>query len=138
MAKMNNKTRQNIVDICIKQGFFVKLKSSGEDEYHKNLMFRSGLYASNVYIHRDTGMDNSGNISYLKVAVHPELYKTEAVNISDGVNELLNNKTKINLHSSSNYKDFPSYSGNIEPCGKCYKAASVEALARLLSSLSSR
>lgn len=134
---MNNETRQDIVDVCRKYGFLVKLKSNHEDEYDKNLKFKSDRYASNVYIHRDTGISSSGKLSYLKVAVHPELFKAEAINPAEGVEEFLNIRTKLNLHSSSNYTNFPTYSGNVEPCGKCYKITSLGALECLLNSLNS-
>lgn len=135
MAKMNNETRKNIVEIFKKNGFDIILKSDGTDEYKKNLLFKTGKYKSNVYIHRDTGISTSGNMSYLKVAVHPEYFKATAVNSSLDIEEFLNARTKINRHSSSNYLNFPKYEGNKEPCGKCYKVKSLGGLDKLLSEL---
>jgi hypothetical protein len=136
MAKMNSSTRLSIVNACKTQGFDVQLKSDGSDEYDKNLVFWTGKYPSKVFIHRDTGINSSsGNLSYLKVAVHPAHFRDELVDPSNGIEDFLNNRTKINRHASSNYRDFPRYSGNDEPCGKCYKIHGLIALERLLAGL---
>jgi hypothetical protein len=136
MANMNQATRQSIVDVCNKQGFTVQLKADGSDEYDKNLVFRTSKYLSKVFIHRDTGISaSSGNLSYLKVAVHPNYFKEGLVSPSSGIESFLNRRTMVNLHSSSNYTDFPVYAGTHEPCGKCYKVTGLIALEQLLVGL---
>lgn len=135
MARMNNETRKNIVEICTRQGFFVQLKSDGNDLYHKNLVFNSKKYVSTVVIGKEIGINTAGNLGYLKFAVHPDYFKEDLINPTKGIEEFLNNRTKINRHSSSNYIDFPTYKGNSEPCGKCYKVKSLIALESLLIDL---
>jgi hypothetical protein len=136
MANMNSLTRLSIIDACRKRGFNALLKSDGSDEYDKNLVFRTGNYASKIYIHRDTGISSSsGNLTYLKVAVHPAHFRDGLVDPSSGIEDFLNQRTKINRHASSNYLDFPRYSGTHEPCGKCYKVHGLLALERLLAGL---
>lgn len=136
---MNDLTKELIISAAKKQGFQVQVKDDGTDLYVKNLVFRSPKYASTVYIHRDTGITPPGEICYLKVAVHPDHFKSEAVNPSNNIEKLINRKTKLNLHSGSNYVDFPIYEGNNEPCGRCYKVIGqdLSALEKLLSVLSS-
>ena len=133
---MNSETRKSVVEICERQGFSVQLKSDGNDLYQKNLVFKK--YASTVVIRKDTGINAAGNLGYLKFAVHPEHFRVEAINPAKGIEEFLNNKTKINRHSSSNYADFPTYEGNTEPCAKCYKVKSLIALESLLIDLKDR
>lgn len=133
MARMNSETRKSVVEICKRQGFSVQLKSDGNDLYQKNLVFKKD--DSTVVIRKDTGINAAGNLGYLKFAVHPEYFRVEAINPAKGIEEFLNNITKINRHSSSNYADFPTYEGNIEPCAKCYKVKSLIALESLLIDL---
>lgn len=136
MANMNSSTRLSIINACKKHGFDVQLKSDGSDEYDKNLVFRTGKYPSKVFINRVTGINlSSGNLTYLKVAVHPNHFKDALVDPSSGIESFLNQRTKINRHSSSNYIGFPRYSGTHEPCGKCYKVQDLIALERLLAGL---
>lgn len=135
MARMNSETRKNVIEICNRQGFSVQLKPDGNDLYHKNLAFKSEHYASKVVIRKDTGINAAGNLGYLKFAVHPNHFREDAINPTKGIEEFLNNITKINRHSSSNYADFPTYEGNIEPCAKCYKVKSLIALESLLIDL---
>ena len=136
MARMNSETRKSVVEICERQGFSVQLKSDGNDLYQKNLVFKK--YTSTVVIRKDTGINAAGNLGYLKFAVHPEHFRVDAINPAKGIEEFLNNKTKINRHSSSNYADFPTYEGNTEPCAKCYKVKSLIALESLLIDLKDR
>lgn len=138
MARMNSETRKSVVEICERQGFSVQLKSDGNDLYQKNLVFDSKQYASIVVIRKDTGINAAGNLGYLKFAVHPDHFREDAINTAKGIEEFLNNKTKINRHSSSNYADFPRYEGNTEPCAKCYKVKSLIALESLLIDLKDR
>ena len=133
---MNSETRKSVVEICERQGFSVQLKSDGNDLYQKNLVFKK--YTSTVVIRKDTGINAAGNLGYLKFAVHPEHFRVDAINPAKGIEEFLNNKTKINRHSSSNYADFPTYEGNTEPCAKCYKVKSLIALESLLIDLKDR
>lgn len=133
MAKMNSETRKRIVDLADACGFAVRLKPDGSDLYDKNLIFRSRAYASDVYVNKINGIsETSGIFSYLKVAVHPFHFRSELVSAHGGIEEDLNRRTGVNLHSSSNYADFPQYAGAHEPCGKCYKVGSLDALQRLL------
>lgn len=136
MAKMNQETRQNIVDIFKQHGFDVKLKLSGKEEYKKNLMFNSAKFGSSIYISKDTGISPSGEVNYLKVAVDPKYFRADAVDFSKGVESAVNKINKKNLFLSSNYKDFPIESGEVEPSAKCYKVANLESLGVLLSNLS--
>jgi hypothetical protein len=135
MAKMNKETRQKIVDVFNNQGFSTLLKSDGTDEYQKNLAFKSSSFGSKIFIHRDTGITSAGNLTYLKVAVHPNYFREDAISSTEGIDDFINQKTKINRHSSSNYVGFPVYQGNDEPCGKCYKVDGLDALERLLKKL---
>ena len=135
MARMNSETRKSVIEICKRQGFSVQLKSDGNDLYQKNLVFNSKQYASTVVIRKDTGINTAGNLGYLKFAVHPDYFRENLINPTNGIEEFLNNKTKINRHSSSNYTKFPTYEGNSEPCGKCYKVKSLIALESLLIDL---
>lgn len=137
MASMNSTTRRQIIDVCGKQGFAIQLKADGSDLYDKNLVFLSGKYLK-VFIRRDTGINkSSGNLSYLKIAVHPDHFKEGVIDPSSGIENFLNQRTKINRHASSNYVGFPVYEGNNEPCGKCYKIDGLIALERLLVGLQS-
>jgi len=136
MANMNNSTRLSIINACKKQGFDPLLKSDGSDEYDKNLVFQTGKDSPKIFIHRDTGISSSsGNLSYLKVAIHPAHFRDGLVDPSNGIENFLNQRTKINRHASSNYIGFPRYSGTHEPCGKCYKVHGLIALERLLTGL---
>lgn len=135
MARMNSETRKSVVEICKRQGFSVQLKPDGNDLYQKNLVFNSKQYASTVVIRKDTGINAAGNLGSLKFAVHPDHFREDLINPIKGIEEFLNNKTKINRHSSSNYTDFPTYKGNVETCGKCYKLKSLIALESLLIDL---
>lgn len=135
MAKMNNETRTNIINICKDTGFSISLKATGIDLYDKVLAFKSNRFPSTIYIDRNIGISTSGDINYLKIALHPNDFKESAINSEEGIEENLNNITKVNIHSSSNYKGFPVYERNAEPCAKCYKVSGLIALGKLLSSL---
>lgn len=138
MANMNSSTRQRIIDICTKQGFTVQLKADGSDNYDKNLMFSWGKNKSNVFIDRVIGISkSSGDLSYLKVAVHPDYFMEEVINPAAGVENYPNLRTGINLHASSNYIGFRRCEGSNEPSGKCYKVNGLIALEKLLAGLQS-
>lgn len=135
MASMNSKTRQRIIDVCKKQGFDIQLKADDSDLYDKNLVFLAGK-SLRIFIRRDTGINkSSGDLNYLKLAVHPDHFKESVIDPSSGIESLLNQRSKINRHSSSNYVGFPTYEGNSEPCGKCYKVDGLIALEKLLVGL---
>ncbi len=135
MASMNSTTRKQIIDVCNKQGFSIQLKADGSDLYDKNLVFLTKK-SLKIFINRETGINkSSGNPNYLKIAVHPEHFKEGLVNQSFGIENYLNQLTKINRHSNSNYVGFPVYDGNNEPCGKCYKVDGLIALEKLLVGL---
>jgi hypothetical protein len=136
MAKMNDKTRSQIVAACKKHGFRVLVKPDGRDNYEKNLMLRSADYKSVVFIHRDTGINDTGDINYLKVAVHPSHFSSAVIDPTAGIEDFINNQTKINQHFSSNYIDFPMQLGKAEPYGKCYKVSGLLSLEILLRGLS--
>lgn len=138
MVLMSNQTRQSIIDVAKGKGFAVQLKADGTDLYQKNLVFRSGKFgATPIYIHKSRGIDSvSGELNYLKVAVNPDLFNPELVNPSVGIEESINNQSKVNRHHSSNYIGFPAdFIGKAEPYGKCYKVQSLDALGILLAGL---
>jgi hypothetical protein len=137
MAKMSNNTRQRIVDVAQVHGFLVLLED-GNDLYEKNLAFKSNKYPSRVYIHRDIGISaTSGDFSYLRVAVHPNSFKSELLASEDGICDYINQQSKANRHHSSNYRDFPDgIPGKNEPYGMAYKVVSLLALDRLFAGLS--
>lgn len=134
---MNDKTRESIIDVCKKQGFNVILKETGkEDRYVKVLKFESASSSPPIYIDKCIGISAlSGDIDYLKVALHPNQFKESLINKEAGIEECLNKRTKINRHSNSNYLSFPVYKGNKEPCAKCYKVSDVFSLEKLLKGL---
>jgi hypothetical protein len=132
---MNEATRNRIVAAAEAEDFHVQLKDGHYDLYDKNLVFKSKYYGSLVFIHRVTGIDaGSGNPNYLKVAVHPDLFRADLIDPNIGIYDCLNARSKTNRHSSSNYVGFPVFAGNEEPCGKCYKI-DLEALGSLLKGL---
>lgn len=137
MASMSPLTRTRIIDAAESTGFLVQLKPEGRDLYDKNMVFKSRIYDSTVYIHKETGVNKtSGNFSYLKVAVRPDAFREDLVNPALGIQDYINNISKQNRHHSSNYRDFPAdIAGKKEPHGKCYKVMTLDALTRLLAGL---
>jgi len=132
MAKLiSESVRKRIIDIAEKNGFDVQLKSNKKDQYVKNLMFYSKTVNQTVYIRKDRAVGDGGIPTHFQVAVHPDFFKKRWATPSEGIEELINRQKQKNLHSSSNYKKFPVFSENYEPCGKCFKVADYDALGKL-------
>lgn len=143
MANMSHEVRQRIVEVAKSKSFEPQLdKSTGQDHYDKNVMLQSPYFKSAVFIDKVTGVSKaSGDFSYLKVAVLPELFKAELINPALGIEDYINNLSKVNRHHSSNYRggQFPDDDpGKNEPYGKCYKVRNLNALATLLAGLAGR
>lgn len=143
MKKMSQEVRKCISEIAKDYSFVVQVRrGTDEDIYDKNLMFRSPLYNSAVFISKVTGIANAnGDISYLKVAVHPDEFRRELLNPSMGIDDYINRQSKVNRHHSSNYREgrFPNdIPGKNEPYGKCYKVQNLSALSVLFAGLSDR
>lgn len=136
MNKISGAVRETVINIAHKAGFSVVLKSDGSDEYVKNLMFRMPYSKHYLFIDKEgIAVNTEGMPRAFQVAVHPDEFREELIEPSFGIKELLNRRTKQNLFSSSNYRGFPHYPGNKEPCGKCYRVESFAALERLLTKL---
>ena len=134
--KMSEIVRDTVVDIARKVGIFAALKADGKDEFVKNLMFKMPNSKHFLFIRKDGISTNSvGMPSYFQVAVHPEVFRHDLIEPNFGINELINKRTKQNLFSSSNYRGFPHYPSNKEPCGKCYEVTNFSALERLFNNL---
>ena len=137
MTKFNSEVvRQRIIDIASKQGFIVQLKANGEDQYVKVLMFYSRSLNQFVYVRKEKAVNEGVIPAYFQLAVHPNFFSKSWVSSSDGILEHINNRKKKNLHSSSNYKKFPVYPENVEPCGMCLKAMDYNALEKLFQCMS--
>ncbi|MDD4905695.1 MAG: hypothetical protein PHD39_06010 [Methylobacter tundripaludum] len=128
---ISESVRQRIIDITSQQGFAVQLKGNGEDQYVKNLMFYSKPLNQAVYIRKDRAVGAGGIPGYFQVVVHPDFFNKIWVSATDGIQEHINCQKKKNLHFSSNYKKFPVFLGNDEPCGMCFKVTDFDALAKL-------
>ncbi len=134
--KMSEIVRDTVVDIARKSGIFAELKADGSDEFVKNLMFKMPHSEYFLFIRKEGISTNSvGMPSYFQVAVHPEMFRKDLIEPNFGINELINKRTKQNLFSSSNYRGFPHYISNKEPCGKCYEVSNFSALERLFNNL---
>jgi len=132
MAKLiSEEVRLRIIKIAEQYDFAVQLKPNNQDQYVKNLMFYSKAINQTVYIRKDAGVKDGGIPSYFKVAVHPNFFNKHWTASTEGIEELINRQKQKNLHSSSNYKKFPVFSENNEPCGMCFKVADYEALGKL-------
>ena len=142
MAHMSHEVRQGILDVAKSRSFVAVVDSDGRDHYDKNLMLRSPYFKSVVFIDKVTGVSEvSGDFSYLKVAVLPDLFKAELINARLGVEDCISRQSKTNRHHSSNYRggNFPNdIRGKHEPYGKCYKALNLNALTELLAGLAGR
>ena len=124
MAKLISESiRQHVIKIAEQSNFDVQLKSNNQDQYVKNLMFYSKQLNQTVYIRKDRAVGTGGVPAYFHVAVHPNFFNKGWVSVGEGIEELINRQKKKKLHSSSNYKKFPVFPENDEPCGKCLKAA---------------
>ncbi len=128
---VSESVRQRIIDITSQHGFAVQLKGNGEDQYVKNLMFYFKPLNQTVYIRKDRAVGAGGIPDYFQVVVHPDFFNKNWVSAPDGIQEHINCQKKKNLHFSSNYKKFPVFPGNDEPCGMCFKVTDFDALAKL-------
>jgi len=132
MAKLiSESVRQRIINIAEQYGFDVQLKPNNLDQYVKNLMFYSKAVNQTVYIRKDRAIRDGGMPAHFQVAIHPDFFNKAWATPSEGIEELINRQKQKNLHSSSNYKKFPVFSENNEPCGMCFKVADYDALGKL-------
>jgi len=132
MAKLiSEAVRLRVIKIAEQHNFAVQLKSNNQDQYVKNLMFYSKAINQTVYIRKDRAVRDGGTPTHFQVAVHPNFFNKAWATPSKGIEELINRQKQKNLHSSSNYKKFPVFSENYEPCGMCFKVADYEALGKL-------
>lgn len=138
MSYMSKEVRLRIIEAAKASGFRVQLKPDGNDLYNKNLVFQSPMYPSPVFVHTETGVSKvSGNFSYLKVAVRPDVFKGDLIDPVTGVEDYISLQSKENRHHSSNYVGFPDgIAGKVEPYGKCYRVTNLDAFAALLKGLS--
>jgi len=134
---ISESVRQQVIKIATQQGFVAQLKDKGEDQYVKNLMFYSKPLNQFVYIRKDRAVGAGGVPAYFQVALHPNFFNKNWVSLTDGIQEHINSQKKKNLHSSSNYKKFPVFPENDEPCGMCFKVADVDALEKLFQRMAS-
>ena len=130
---ISESVRQQVIKIATQQGFVAQLKDNGDDQYVKNLMFYSKPLNQFVYIRKDRAVGAGGVPAYFQVALHPNFFNKSWASLTDGIQEHINSQKKKNLHSSSNYKKFPVFPENDEPCGMCFKVADVDALEKLFS-----
>lgn len=133
---ISDSARQRVIEIAEQQGFVVQLKANGEDQYVKNLMFYSRPLNQTVYIRKDRSVGAGGEPEFFQVAVHPYFFNKNWVSVAEGIEELINRQKQKNLHSSSNYKNFPIFPENDEPCGMCFKVANYDSLAKLFLRMS--
>jgi len=132
MAKLiSEEVRLRIIKIAEQYNFSVQLKTNNQDQYVKNLMLYSKAINQTVYIRKDRAIGSGGIPAHYQVAVHPDFFNKAWATSSEGVEELINRQKQKNLHSSSNYKKFPVFLENHEPCGMCFKVADYEALGKL-------
>lgn len=134
---ISESVRQRIIKISSQQGFVAQLKDNGEDQYVKNLMFYSKPLNQFVYIRKDRAVGAGGVPAHFQVALHPDFFNKSWASSTDGIQEHINSQKKKNLHSSSNYKKFPVFPENDEPCGMCFKVADFDALERLFQRMAS-
>jgi len=129
--------RTTIIKIASEAGLNVDLKDDGQDIYNK-LITLSDTKENKLYIDKVTGVSKNGEIQYLKIAVHPSVYKSEIEDNSIGIIPAINRITGKNQHSHSGYKGFPNTIDNNEPVGAAYKVKDLDALKVLLSGYGSR
>ncbi len=134
---ISESVRQQVIKIATQRGFVAQLKDNGDDQYVKNLMFYSKPLNQFVYIRKDRAVGAGGVPAYFQVALHPDFFNNSWASSSDGIQEHVNNQKKKNLHSSSNYKKFPVFPENDEPCGMCFKVADFDALEKLFQRVAS-
>lgn len=132
---ISDQARQRIVDIAKDAGFDVQLKTDGSDVYDKVLMFKAPGLNHYLFIHKDLIKETDGQLKDIKVVVHPDAFREHIIDTSRGIEEMINNKTGTNVFSHSNYRGFPFYPSNDQPCGKRYIARDFQALKILLEAL---
>lgn len=120
--------RHRIIEIAVAHGFNVQLKPNGDDRYVKILTFYSKPLNQTIYIHKDIAVGAGGIPAYFHIAVHPNFFNKNWGAVTEGIEEIFNRRKKKNLHSSSNYKKFPIFPENNEPCGMSFKVADYDAL----------
>lgn len=133
--KMPSILRQKIIEIARAHGFEPEARDNGNDLYDKLIILNSARYPSQVKIDKVTGFTQSGELRYLKVAVHPDHYRPELENPLSGIRAAINRQTGKNRHSHSGYAGFPIMEGNDQPIGMAYHLDTLDALGNLLSGL---
>lgn len=128
---ISDQVRKRVVEIAAQHGFVVQLKDGVQDQYVKNLMFFCKSLNQTVYIRKDRAVGDGGIPAYFHVAVHPNFFNKAWASVPEGIEELINQQKKKNLHSSSNYQKFPVYPENDEPCGMSFKVTGYDALDKL-------
>lgn len=134
-VKIPSMLRQQIIKIARAHGFEPVVRDNDNDLYDKLITLNSARYPSQVKIDKVTGFTQSGELRYLKVAVHPDHYRPELENSLFGIRAAINRQTGKNRHSHSGYAGFPIMEGNDQPIGMAYQLDTLDALANLLSGL---
>lgn len=132
---MPTTVHHEIVSSASKLGFNNKTKANGDDIFDKLITLGHRDLRSNITIDKNIGISQHGEVNYLKVVVHPDAYRDSLVDIGNGIEHLINQKTKKNLHSHSGYVGFLHMPPYGEPVGKGYKVRDILALTSLLSGL---
>ena len=132
---ISDQVRKRVIEIAAQHGFVVQLKDGVQDQYVKNLMFYCKSLNQTVYIRKDRAIGDGGIPAYFHVAVHPNFFNNAWVSVPEGIEELINRQKNKNLHSSSNYQQFPVYPENDEPCGMCFKVTGYDALGKLFQQM---
>lgn len=135
MNRMNERTRNKVIEIARRAGFVVQLKPNGDDLYEKNMVFRHGGIKQTVYVRKDRGMDSDGDAKEYIVAIHPDFFRDEFSNSARGYARITNRRTGRYIFASSNYTDFPYCENPQQRCGQHIKADSDIALAELFTLL---
>lgn len=135
MFNMSTATRESIIKLASKHGFELVKKSDGEDLYVKLLTFRHRMLKSNIHLDKVTGISKAGEISFLKVAVHPEEYNKNLESYKVGIAPAINRDTKLNLHAHTGYRGFPNTDGYKSPVAMAYQINDLETLDKLLEGL---
>jgi hypothetical protein len=138
MVRMPNSVREEILGRARNAGFQEEVRADGQDLYHKLITLVSPHYPSAVKIDKVTGFTKSGEMKYLKVAVHPEHYRVDLEGLDGAVLAAINGRTHKNLHSHSGFRGFGYVERNYEPVGKAYKINNIPVLETLLMRLSDR
>lgn len=130
--------RKKVIESAALHGFNIKLKSNGSDMYRKIMTFNSDSLNQTIYIHKDTAVGSGGIPDHFKVVVHPDFFSKNWLSSKEGVEEYVNRKKNKNLHSHSNYQEFPVFPENNEPCGMSFRGTNLNALTILFNKMSSK